>query len=408
MPKSLAACAAGAVLALLPATQAETASSDDSAQTLANLAARLEVGEHAAVAAGAERLIAAIEARSGRYDPALVEPLTLLGDAQMGLDDPAAALTAYDRAKHIARIDDGVQGLEQMELLYREAAALAASGDRAGANDRHEFAYSLQARVHGEGTDELIPAAYRLIDWYSHNYKFRAAQVLYEQIIDTAKRAYPYADPRIISAIRGYANTYRQRRFGSRNLGRGGFRAWPPGHPKDPPWYSHSNFVRGRKALQEVLELTQAAAMSDADVATAMVEFADWNLLYHYHGTAMRHYRRAWALLESDPVRRAELFEKPNPLYLRLPNDPAKVSEPIGTPQRGIVELALNISHRGDVLGRKTLRAEPRNIMEYRLRRAAKLARYRPAFQSGRPVPRRGLKLAFEYQYYPGDVTLAR
>ena len=408
VPKSLAACAAGAVLALLPAAQAETGS-HDTAQTLENLAAQLDVGEHAAVATGAERLIATIEGISGRYDPALVEPLTLLGDAQMGLDDPDAALTAYDRAKHIARIDDGVQGLRQMDLLHREAVALAASGDRAAANDRHEFAYSLQARVHGEGSTELIPASYRLIDWYSHNYKFRAAQVLYEQIIDTAKAAYAPTDMRIISAIRGYANTYRQRRFGSRKLGRGGFSAWPPGHPKDPPWYSHSNFLRGRKALQEVLDLTQAAAgMSDADVATAMVEYADWNLLYSYQGIAMRHYRRAWALLESDPERRAEMFEKPNPLYLRLPNDPAKVSEPLGTPQRGVVELALNVSHRGDVIGRKTLRAEPRNIMEYRLRKAAKLARYRPAFQSGNPAPRRALKLVFEYQYYPGDVTLAR
>ena len=140
-----------------------------------------------------------------------------------------------------------------------------------------------------------------------------------------------------------------------------------------------------------MLDLTQAAAgMSDADVATAMVEYADWNLLYNYQGIAMRHYRRAWALLESDPERRAEMFEKPNPLYLRLPNDPAKVSELLGTPQRGVVELALNVSHRGDVIGRKTLRAEPRNIMEYRLRRAAKLARYRPAFQSGNPAPRAG------------------
>ena len=391
------------------AVPAATADTGAASEALANLAIQLEVGEYDAVATGAEQLVTRIESLSGRYDPALVEPLQLLGDAHMGRADPEAALTAYDRAKHILRIDEGIQGVGQVELLYREADALAAMGDRAAANDRHEFAYSIEARAHGEDATELIPAAYRLIDWYMHNYKFRPAQVLYQQIIETAKNAYPPNDPRIVAAIRGYAETYRQRRFGSRMPGRGGFSAWPPGHPKDPPWYSKSTFKRGSKALEEVLDLTRAApTASNVEVATAMVEYADWQLLHYEYGVAMRHYRRAWALLEANPAHQAEVFEKPNALYLRLPPDPAQVSEPLGAPRDGVVRLALTVSHRGDVLGRKTLRSEPHNIMEFRLRKAAKEARYRPAFEAGDPVPRRDLKLEFKYQYYPGHSDLAR
>ena len=274
--------AAGAVLALLTTVQAATAASTAPAETLANLGTQLEVGEYAAVATGAEQLVASIEARAGRYDSTLVAALTLLGDAQMGLDDPESALAAYDRAKHILRIGEGVQGLSQIELLYREADALIAMGDRPAANDRHEFAYSLEARRYGREAPELIPATYRLIEWYEHNYKFRPAQVLYEQVIETAKKIYPPTDRRIIDAVRGYARTYRQRRFGSREPGRGGFLAWPPGHPKDPPWYNRANFRRGKDALKEVLELTRNAPdMSNVEVATAMVEYADWNLLYY-------------------------------------------------------------------------------------------------------------------------------
>ena len=405
----MSARAAGAVLALLAALPAAAADSAAPSETLDNLAIQLDVGEYAAVATGAEQLVATIEAGAGRYDPALVEPLKLLGDAQMGLDDAEGALAAYDRAKHILRIGEGVQGLGQIELLYREANALVATGDRRAANDRHEFAYSLEARLYGENAPELLPATYRLIDWYEHNYKFRPAQVLYQQVIETAKKIYPPNDPRIIDAVRGYARTYRQRRFGSREPGRGGFYAWPPGHPKDPPWYNRATFLRGRDALREVLELTQdAPGMSNVDVATAMVEYADWNLLYHKYGIAMSHYRRAWTLLEGSPKQRAEVFEKPNPLYLRLPNDPARITEPLGAPRDGVVQLALNVSHRGDVIGRKTLRSEPHNIMEFRLRKAAKNARYRPAFSAGDPVPRPSLKLEFKYQYYPGDDALAR
>ena len=148
--------------------------------------------------------------------------------------------------------------------------------------------------------------------------------------------------------------------------------------------------------------------MSSLDVATAMVEYADWNLLYYKYGVAMPYYRRAWDLLEDNPAERQEVFEKPNPLYLQLPSNPAQTSEPLGRPRPGVVQLALNVSHRGDVIGRKTLRSEPHNIMEFRLRKAAKNARYRPAFRGGNPVPRPDLKLEFKYQYYPGDDGLAR
>ena len=139
-----------------------------------------------------------------------------------------------------------------------------------------------------------------------------------------------------------------------------------------------------------------------------MVELADWHLLHYEYGVAMHYYRRAWGLLESNAQARADTFEKPTPLFLRLPRDPAQASSLHGQPRDGVVRLALNVTHRGDVVRRRTLLAEPYNMMEYRVRKAAKMARYRPAFRAGDPVPRRNLKLEFKYQYYLGDATLSR
>ena len=362
---------------------------------------RLNVREYAAAATGAEGLVAAVEADLGRYHRSLAEPLALLGDAHMGLDDPDAALQAYDRAKHIVRIDDGVQGLDQLPFLYREASALAALQDRSAANDRHEFAYSLQSRLYDDDDPRRLPSLHRLVDWYEHNYKYRASQVLYEQIIAIAREHYAPTDPRLIDALRGYAATYRDRRFGTRELGRGGFRAWPPGVPPDPPWYQKSTFRRGRTALREVLELTEASGAADVDIAAAVVELADWNILHHEYGIAMRHYRRAWRLLEAHPREQEATFEVPTALFLRLPSKPPPSPRRRGAALDGVVQLALTITHRGDVVGRRTLRAEPRNLMEFKVRRAAKLARYRPAFRDGDPVPRRRVNLEFNYSYYP-------
>lgn len=377
------------------------------AAVLEDVKTRIAAREFADAEGRAEALIIAVEAELGRYAPALSEPLTLLGDARMRLDDHAGALEAFNRAKHIVRIGDGVQGLAQLPLLYREAAALAALGDRGAANDRHEFAYSLKARTYGEEDPRLIPGLLQLIDWYRYNYKHRAAQVLYETVIATAKANYPPDDVRIIEALRGYAATYRERRFGVRAPGRGGFRAWPPGYPPDPPWYQKSTFIRGKKALSEVLERSERAdGVTDAEIAAAVLDLGDWHLLHYEYGIAMSHYRRTWRLLEKYPELRRRTFENPTPLYLRLPMDPAHHVDGgesrSGRTMDGVVQLALTITHRGDVVGRRTLRAEPRNLMEFRVRRAAKLARYRPAFRDGNPVPRRDFKLQFNYKYYAG------
>ena len=355
--------------------------------------------EYAAVASQAERLVAEIEARTDRYEPELVEPLTLLGDARLGMGQPQAALDAYDRAKHITRISEGVQSLEQLRLLYREAVALDELGDRAGANERHEFAYSLRRREYSDDSLEMLPAINDLIAWYRHHYKFRPAQILYESALDILRANYEPDDPRIIGALRGYVDTFRQRRFGTREVGRGGFRAWPPGANRDPPWYKTRSYSRGKKALLEIYELIEGKSSStDAEIAAAALELADWHLLYDESGLAMRYYRRAWSLMQSDQAALEAAFGSPTPLYVPNPDRRTKAVEDDAPPD-GVVVLALTITHRGHVVGRKTLRAEPHNIMEFKVRKAAKRAVYRPAFADADPVRWKGFELEYRYEY---------
>ena len=393
------ACSAWAGTATpLPAALDGTGEPD----VVSGMRAQLEVREYADVAGKAEDLIADIEAQADRYDPTLIDPLTILGDARMGLGEHDAALEAYDRAKHITRIADGVQSMTQLELLYREADAMELAGDRKGANERHELAYGLKRRHSDPDTLEFLPAIVELINWYRYNYKFRASQVLYERVLDTMREHYAADDQRIVDALRGYADTFKQRRFGSRELGRGGFSAWPPGEAKDPPWYRNSSYRRARNALRDVLKLTEGKAGStDVEIATAALALGDWHLLYREYGIAMRYYRRVWSLLQSDDRARAAVFASPTPLYVPTPDKRAKQ---VGAGDRpdGVVVLALTITHRGDVVGRKTLLAEPHNIMEFKVRKAAKRAVYRPAFADADPVRWKGLELRYRYEYH-GD-----
>ena len=338
------------------------------AELESSLREQLESREFADVAVQAGNWIAQTETVEGRYDIVLAQPLVLLGDARMGLDDPIGALEAYDRAKHLVRLSDGIQGTRQLDILYREVAAFSALGEWTEANQRR------------------------------HHHKITAAHVVLEQLIDTV-RSEGEKEP-LIRLLREQASLWRQSRFSRRKAGRGHFAAWPPGIRRFPPWQEFFPFREGRDALGEIVALHEESSDSgDDDLATALLEYADWHLLFGDYATSVQHYRRVWQLLDENPDRRASIFEEPTPLFLPLPRNPHNRRAQLGGSQDGVVQLALTVTHRGKVVGRKTLHVEPRTIMEHRVRMAARKARYRPAFREGNPVKIKGHPLEFTYTY---------
>ena len=388
--------ATGAILILgSHAVDADVAQAEAEAATEleSSLREQLESREFLDAASRAENWIARTEAVAGRYDISLAQPLVLLGDARMGLDDPVGALEAYDRAKHIVRLADGIQGTAQLDILYREVAAFSELGEWPEANGRQEQAYNISRRAYGADDRRHQDNTYRLIEWYRHHYKNIPAHVLFEQLIETVRKQ-DETEP-LVRLLREHAGLWRQSAFGRRKAGRGQFAAWPPGIRRLPPWQRLDPFREGRDALGEVVTLREESSLdSNEDLATALLDYADWHILYGDYPTAVRHYRRVWRLLDENPGRRASIFEEPTPLFLPLPRRTRR-----GASQDGVVELALTVTHRGRVIGRKTLHVEPRTIMEHRVRIAARKARYRPAFRDGNPVKIKGHPLEFTYTY---------
>ena len=388
--------ASGAILVLgSHAVDADVAQAEavTATELESSLREQLESREFLDAASRAENWIARTEAVDGRYDIALAQPLVLLGDARMGLEDPAGALEAYDRAKQIVRLTDGIQGAGQLDILYREVAAFSALGEWPNANGRQELAYDISRRAYGPDDPRHQGSTYRLIQWYRHHHKNIPAHVLFEQLIETVRKQ-DETEP-LVRLLREHAGLWRQSAFGRRKAGRGQFAAWPPDTRRLPPWQEFFPFREGRDALGEIVTLREESSVSsDEDLATALLDYGDWHLLFGDYAIAVRHYRRVWRLLDENPERRASIFEEPTPLFLPLPRRTRR-----GASQDGVVELALTVTHRGRVIGRKTLHVEPRTIMEHRVRIAARKARYRPAFRDGNPVKIKGHPLEFTYTY---------
>ena len=355
----------------------------------------------------AESAIDTIERGSHRYDMALAGPLVALGDALAQVGDSGGALGAYGRAVQVMRVNLGLHHPDQVEVIYREASVLATTGDYAAANGRHEHAYDILLRSYGATSTELLPGMFALADWYLTTYDIFSARGLFEHAEKVA-RAEGRASGERLRALRGIAATYRAERF-------------PPGYvntveasrsafSRDQRWASTvavNAFGRGERALIEVVNaVREHPDARPPHIAGAMLELADWFIMFEKQGRAEALYHRAWELLEDEPGMRRVLFGEATPLYLPLPRPPKRPEGATGPPRRGVVELSVDVGANGQVGRIDTLRSEPEGKMDYRVRRAARQARYRPVFTEEGPHPSDDIRIVFEFEYF--DAPSAR
>lgn len=349
----------------------------------------------------AESAIDAIEGRSHRYDMALAGPLVALGDALAQVGDNDSALGAYGRAVQVMRVNRGLHHPDQVEVIYREAAVHASAGEYTAANARHEYAYDILLRSYGAASPELLPGMFTLADWYLTTYDIFSARGLYEHAEKVA-RAGGRANEARLRALRGIAATYRAERF-------------PPGHvnaieapraafSRDQRWASTvavNAFGRGERALIEVVNaVRENPDAPPARIAAAMLELGDWFIMFEKQSRAEALYRRAWELLEDELAMRRVVFGQPTPLYLPLPRAPKKPEGSTGPPRKGVVELSVDVGENGQVGRIDTLRSEPEGKMDFRVRRAARRARYRPVFTDGGPHPSDDIRIVYEFEYF--------
>ena len=371
-----------------------------------NAAGRVAVAEFVDAINIMAATIETIEQRSDRYNAALVRPLVVLGDALAGVGDGDGAFGAYDRALHIARVNFGLHHPSQVDIVYREARLLAKSGDFESANRRHEYAYGVLLRSHGGDNPALLPGLFALADWYMSRYDLFSARALYEHAVQVAESKLDDHHPARIRALRSVATTYLNERFppfytrrssGESTLGSyTGFQYRSSGT-------AVSSFAKGERALIEIINLVQTKDdASSEDVARAMLELGDWFLMFEKHARATSLYRRVWELLQDNAPLLAQTFDSPTPLYLPLPQNPKK-PERAGDDdaKQGVIELSIDVDERGFVSRIDTLRSEPEQLMDFKVRRAVRRARYRPAFDGQTPQATSDLRVTHAFVYYP-------
>ncbi len=405
LSSSLALFLVGVLLCVAGRSAAQSAFEeilDEVADPLSQIERQIETQEYAFAVAWLGRHIREIEASHNRFNPDLIRPITLLGDAYMGQGDYAGALEQYQRAVHLSRVNEGLNAPEQVAIVYREADAYRRMGDYELANAREEYAYHVLKRGYGPADEALLPGMLHLARWYEATGNPFSARAVYEDAFRVIVANGKDETDAAITILKGIARTYRIERFppyyaaavASADLTSSAF---------DQP-VSVNNFPAGERALQRIVQIRQAQV--DAQpiaVAESVLDLADWYTLFDKTSRAETLYEHAYGLIAEIPEFNAvSYFADPKLLYFPSPGNPKPPPlEYRGEAASGYVEVAYRVTDTGHVRSMETVASDPEDMMDFRVRKSLRLARFRPMLIDGVPVTRELHTYRHEFTYYP-------
>ena len=376
----------------------------ETASPLDAVAVDIDNAEYEKAQAFLNPYIRALEAARHRHHGHLARPLTLLGDAQFGLGQYDEALQSYALAVHVSRVSDGLFTPKQVEAVYKQSEALQRLGDAEEAASREEYAFEVLWKAHGPDSEALLPGIFRLAKWHNDNYNIFAARALFEQALRIHAANGDEKSPKAIPALQGLAETYRMERFppfyASEREAPAFATSTRPGMRTsafDAP-LTFNNFPVAERALQAVIHIRREdPAGGPLPVSEAILDLADWHLLWERFNKAEVLYEHVYAVMQQlDSVDAVTYFAKPKLLHLPLPKDPKRPSGQRamqGKESSGFVEVAFRVSPTGGVQKMRVVASEPEGMMDFPVRRSLRNARYRPVLVDGQTA-------AFEQQTY--------
>ena len=350
-----------------------------------------------------------IRARFGPWDQQQVLGLRILAAAEQSLGDVESAGEALAQAQYLNRMNLGLHDLSQLPILAELTQLSLRKGDFKQGNALQEYAFFIQQRTHGEDSEALLPALYNLGSWYLSTGNVLASRTLYERALDLSEDLYGETDLRLIPALRGLAGVVRAERFpmeGQNETPAFSFTAGGPNSQNlriEDERMLLGRYGQGEDALQRVLEIYDAQESVEPTVyADGLIELGDLYLIFDKWTAAARRYGQAQTrLLEAGEENTAAdaLFATPKPVVLYLPEARAPSDRTGLEPQLGFVDYRYRVNTRGRAFDLEITDFGPKDVLNFRLKRALKEARFRPIMVAGEAMDSDWLEARHEFSF---------
>ncbi|MEX0738301.1 MAG: tetratricopeptide repeat protein [Pseudohongiella sp.] len=313
--------------------------------------------------------IQALEGRGDTWHPQIAESVLSLARHVQEAGDHPEAIALLERAVHVSRVNHGLFSLEQVSALEMQIDSHLALDQWAEADGLRQYLFYVHSRALDDNDPALIPALEAYAQWNIRAFWQRLGELPASRLVD-AYHLYSVA----LSIIDQDAELTEQSREDM--LERLAYLAWLMARTDaqgrqhaqhtnirlvDDNWVdqvtgrryrNHNNpFLQGEYALDQIVEMrAQRLAAADAAGVTdearddllvahtnAILDLADWYLLFERRNASIDVYERAWASLQDeDKALRDRVFDRvvmlPRFETTRQPDaDPVPYREPVTT-----------------------------------------------------------------------------
>lgn len=287
-----------------------------------------------------EQAVATLEASGDTWHPMIAESMISLSRLLQAEDKHTDALVMLERAVHISRVNHGLFSLEQGPAIKMQVQSHLALGEWAEADSLEQYHFYIHSRTLGDGNPELIPALLSYAEWHLDAFADRRGELPSTRLID-AYRLYSVA----MSLVDAQPDPEKYPR--ERYLHRLAYLSWlmhrtgVQNRPEtlyaktrqvDDEWAEritageyrlHNNpFLQGEYVLGQIIAMRQQRveeATPGSSIqremrklhAEAVLDMADWNLLFDRRQRAESVYEQAWELLASeDEALKKDVFDR--------------------------------------------------------------------------------------------------
>ena len=361
---------------------------------------------------------------AGPYDSALSKPLHQMGRIYQGKGLHSAAMPYLLRSLQIAKINEGLYTPAQLPVLSDIIHSQLTMQHYEEADKFFNALYRLQGRAYEAGSQEMLDATRRYIDWQRQAYlQGVGRKPSYERLLDMhvihseeverikaedgrVEDILPHLYDRIL--VEYLISEYGGERQASVRINITGSADPDPvleGGLEGELFSQLQEFNErnGRNTLKEIVRLEQLRQPIDSmALAKAYVALGDWCLWWHRKGRALENYEKAWEVLDQDKallIDPESLFQQP----VELPDTQVFLSD--GSKPHEDVEARARVSFAvtkvGEVRDIDILEQEPEGDIGARvvLFRLLREVRFRPVLRVGKAVPYARLEREYNYQY---------
>lgn len=368
-----------------------------------------------------EELIRELESSGGVYQNQLAEVLSSLGTTYQSLGLHVDAIEVFQRSLHIARVNGGLYGLNQLPMLEKLIESNTELKDWEALNKNHHNLYWVSKRHYGDNNPALLSLIDRIGRWHLKAYELEPGSQSFSHLVN-AEQMYNKSvgiiqlhsgahDLRLINALYGIALTNFQiaaQVSSAENFDdiRAGYRDSTQTRRLLQEQRARQDLImqsyaKGKQAMMNIVDIHANNPILPIETqAMAMTHLGDWYLLFNKRNSAAETYESAYQLMQNDGMAQEKidnLFGRPRTLpAIRLPVQNEKEMLPENPPY---VLASFDVSPSGKAQNIEILESRPIDNISHlrRAKRSIAGTKFRPRYVDGKPVVTTGVNLRYVF-----------